>query len=69
MSDKPDRDQIDRLWQHGLHEDNIFNNRLNFFLVFESVLLGVVAMLFGTPTPNVDVIRTIIILGIAITVV
>jgi hypothetical protein len=41
----------DRMWEHGLHEDNIFNERLNFFLVFESVSLGVIGALY-THSPN-----------------
>lgn len=40
------RDERDRFWQHAMHEDGQFNDRLNFFLVFESVLLGVVAALY-----------------------
>ena len=55
MSQKLDSDQINRLWEHGLHEDEVFNNRLNFFLVFESVLLGMVGvwillLVFATTT-------------------
>ena len=69
MSEKLDSERLNRLWKHSLHEENIFNNRLNFFLVFESVLLGVVAMLFGASISNMGVIRIIIVLGIAITVI
>jgi Flp pilus assembly protein TadB len=54
-SDKPSRqmaaDEISRLWEHGLHEDTIFNERLNFFLIFESVLLGVVGVLYSRQPP------------------
>lgn len=63
-------DQVARLWEHGMHEDKIFNNRLNFFLVLESVLLGVVAMLFGqnNPSSNRDfVLRVFMFTGLAIT--
>ena len=28
-----------RLWEHGLHEDSAFNERQNYFLVAESMLL------------------------------
>ncbi len=37
--------EIDRLWQHRQSVDTHFNERLNFFVVFESVLLGVVGVL------------------------
>ncbi len=60
----------DRLFAHGLHEDTIFNERLNFFLVFESVLLGIVATIYGGDPQ--DLPRTILALlaalGGAITV-
>jgi hypothetical protein len=45
-------EQADRLWQHGLHEDNVFNDRINFFLVIEAILLGSVATLFGQISAN-----------------
>ncbi len=37
-----DNEQKNRLWQHKMNEEAMFNSRLNFFLVFESVLLSVV---------------------------
>ncbi|MES1241418.1 MAG: hypothetical protein ABUT39_07350, partial [Acidobacteriota bacterium] len=70
MNENEDRDQgqIDRLWQHGLHEDGIFNERLNFFLVFESVLLGVIGMLLDKETASYgSIIILLIILGLAVT--
>ena len=30
----------DRLWDHGKHAESVFLNQLNFFLIFESLLLG-----------------------------
>lgn len=33
-------DEVSRLFTHGLHEENVFYNRLNFFLVFESVMFA-----------------------------
>ncbi|HEU0013605.1 MAG TPA: hypothetical protein VFQ45_07960 [Longimicrobium sp.] len=41
----------DRLFAHALHEDTIYHERLNFFVVFESVLLGIVAALHGSQRP------------------
>ena len=62
-----DEKRVDRLWQHGLHEDVIFNERLNFFLVFESLLIATVASLYNSPQPNFFVIRFIIIIGLLLT--
>ena len=69
MSQNLDSDQINRLWEHGMHEDNGFNDRLNFFLIFESVLLGVVGVLFSKPTSAMFFLRVIIILGICVTII
>ena len=33
-----DSDQKKRIWEMTVQDDTMFNNRLNFFLVFESVL-------------------------------
>ncbi len=43
-----DSDQKKRLWEMTVHDDTMFNNRLNFFLVFESVLLSVVGLLYSS---------------------
>lgn len=37
----------DRLWQHGLHEERLFHDRLNYFSVVELGLLSAVAILFN----------------------
>jgi hypothetical protein len=44
-----------RLFDHGLHEDKLFNDRLSFFLLFESLLLNVVVALYrcGETAPAV----------------
>ena len=38
MSDEHSNKQSYSLFEHILHEDTMFNERLNFFLIFESVL-------------------------------
>jgi hypothetical protein len=43
-----DKDEIARLWSHGLHEDDIFLQRSNFFLVAQSLLLVAYADLVRT---------------------
>ena len=45
--DKLSPEETNRLWQHGIHEDQIFNSRLHFFLALETMLIGVVALLLS----------------------
>lgn len=70
LSGRMDPDQIRRLWEHGLHEENVFNDRLNFFLIFESVLLGVVGMLYSKqPAVMKSVLVIMACLGFLITII
>jgi hypothetical protein len=60
-------EQRARFWQHAMHQDTQFNDRLNFFLVFESILLGIVAALYARSS-NVDfMLWAIALLGLVIT--
>jgi hypothetical protein len=68
MSENLDNDQLNRLWEHGLHIDAMFHNRLNFFLVFESILLGVVGLLYSRSTTAKPVLISIICLGLILTI-
>lgn len=68
MADNLENDQINRLWQHALHEDEVFNSRLNFFLVFESILLGVVGLMYGKSVAEMLMLRIFIVLGILVTI-
>jgi hypothetical protein len=61
-------EQKNRLWEQHLRTYEDFNNRLNFFLVFESVLLGVVAMLFSKSSSEKLVLAIIICLGLVLTI-
>ena len=40
MHENLDNEELRRLWEHRLHVDNECYSRLNFFLIFESVLIG-----------------------------
>ena len=42
-----DSEQCNRLWEHGMHAENIFFNQMNIFLVFESLLLIIVGILYN----------------------
>ncbi len=63
-----DNEQLNRLMQHAMHAQNRFDNRLNFFLIFESVLLGVVTALSSKTTSVNLILITIICLGFFLTV-
>ena len=39
-------DEINRLWHHGLHEEKLFYDRLNYFSAIQVGLLGVFAILY-----------------------
>ncbi|MGE0173314.1 MAG: hypothetical protein AB7T49_11025 [Oligoflexales bacterium] len=40
-------DEINRLWSHGLHEEKLFYDRLNYFTAMQVGLLGVFAILYN----------------------
>ena len=44
-------DEMNRLWQHGLHEERLFHDRLNYFSVVEIGLLSVFAILYNKDQP------------------
>lgn len=45
-------DEINRLWQHGMHEERLFHDRLNYFSAIQVGLLGVFAILYNKePSP------------------
>ncbi|HEX8773275.1 MAG TPA: hypothetical protein VF735_06680 [Pyrinomonadaceae bacterium] len=46
-----DAEQRGRVWEHGLHEDKLFHDRLNFFSFLESALLGIFGVLYSKQPP------------------
>jgi hypothetical protein len=40
-------DEVNRLWQHGMHEERLFYDRLNYFSAMQVGLLGVFAILYN----------------------
>lgn len=68
----PYKDQeLERLWAHNLHEDNMYMQRGNFFLVAESLLLvaysAVLASRARTETDILTASRIISCFGLALT--
>src|SRR5262245_37762026 len=47
MADTPPADEVNRLWQHGMHEERLFHDRLNYFSALQVGLLGVFAILYN----------------------
>jgi hypothetical protein len=46
-------DEVNRLWQHGMHEERLFHDRLNYFSAVQVGLLGVFAVLYHKePSPG-----------------
>jgi hypothetical protein len=64
MNEQKDQELIDLFQEIVSHSDNRFDNRLNFFLIFESVLLGVVGVLYSKPIAKNPVLLLIILLGL-----
>jgi hypothetical protein len=50
-SDSFSQDELNRLWQHGLHEERLFHDRLNYFSVVEIGLLSTFAILYNKDRP------------------
>jgi hypothetical protein len=44
---QPTPDEINRLWQHGLHEERLFHDRLNYFSFLETGLLTICVILYN----------------------
>lgn len=57
-------DEINRLWQHGMHEERLFHDRLNYFSAVLVGLLGVFAILFHKE-PSLGVFVPLTLVGLA----
>jgi hypothetical protein len=42
-----DADAANRVWQHGMHEEQLFHNRLNYFSFLETGLLTLCAIMYN----------------------
>jgi hypothetical protein len=60
-------DEINRMWQHGMHEEKLFHDRLNYFAGIQVGLLGVFAILYNKePAPWVFIPLTVAALALAL---
>jgi hypothetical protein len=47
-----DPNEVNRLWQHGMHEEKLFHDRLNYFSAIQVGMLGCFAILYQKePSP------------------
>jgi hypothetical protein len=69
MGEELNEEQRARVWDHRLHMDTAFYNRLNFFLVFESVLLGIVGVLYSKPNSPLLVVKATVLLGLSLSII
>ena len=63
----PHPDEVNRLWQHGMHEERLFHDRLNYFTAMQVGLLGVFAILYQKE-PAVGVFLPLTAVALAFTV-
>jgi len=69
MSENLDSEQRTCLWEYRLHVENQLYSRLTFFLAFETILLGVVGILYNNPNSARNVLILLIVLGVLITLI
>jgi hypothetical protein len=43
----PSADEVNRLWQHGMHEERLFHDRLNYFSFLETGLLTICGIMYN----------------------
>jgi len=65
-SPKPSADEINRVWQHGMHEERLFHDRLNYFSFLETGLLTICGIMYNKE-PAVGFFVPICVVGLAFT--
>jgi hypothetical protein len=59
-------EEINRLWQHGLHEEKLFHDRLNYFSLLEMGLLTIYGVMYNKE-PNVGFFLPLTVVALAFT--
>ncbi|HPQ71159.1 MAG TPA: hypothetical protein PKW95_18680 [bacterium] len=62
-------DRAARLWEYRLHQEEIFYQRMNFFLVAESMYFVAFATLFSAQIKQTGILVVVIVLGFLLTVI
>ncbi|MFM8271165.1 MAG: hypothetical protein ACKODX_02420 [Gemmata sp.] len=63
---KASADEINRIWQHGMHEERLFHDRLNYFSFLETGLLTICGIMYNKE-PSVGFFVPITVVGLAFT--
>ena len=69
ISENLDSEQRARLWQYRLHVENQVYSRMTVFLTYETILIGVIGVLYTKPDPPRNVLTILIVLGVFITLI
>ena len=59
----PAPDVANRVWQHGMHEERLFHDRLNYFSFLETGLLSICAILYNKE-PAVGIFLPLTVVGL-----
>ncbi len=62
----PSADEINRLWQHGMHEERLFHDRLNYFSFLETGLLTICGIMYNKE-PAIGFFLPIMLVGLLFT--
>jgi hypothetical protein len=62
----PTPDGVNRLWQHGMHEERLFHDRLNYFSFLETGLLTIYGIMYNKE-PERGFFVPICVVGLAFT--
>lgn len=62
----PSADEINRVWQHGMHEERLFHDRLNYFSFLETGLLTICGIMYNKE-PSVGFFVPITVVGLSFT--
>ena len=65
-SSMPDADQINRIWQHGMHEERLFHDRLNYFSFLETGLLTICVIMYNKE-PSIGFFLPVVVVALLLT--
>ena len=69
ISENLDSEQRARLWEYRLHIENQLYSRMTVFLTYETILTGVIGVLYTILGPPRNVLTILIVLGMFITLI
>ena len=62
----PSADEVNRIWQHGMHEERLFHDRLNYFSFLETGLLTICGIMYNKE-PAIGFFVPVTVVGLAFT--